>query len=252
MENCVLLVALQRLGPTEERPSMPTLLDRIRAAIAGTPREFWPKTVATHAQAGAWDLIEALTALRELQEPTPCGAPPQQRWRLPPRTRATRWDERPALPSGRWTDRMSLDATLDWGVSDGAARTLALVVSLAGGAGRTLVTLTCSIARQLGRTARTVQNHWNALVAAGYITRATDRRSGLSTITVTDLVKPPPMPEKPKQWPRLPRPLAGWRRVAKGGAKLAAQIKAKVLPSAAFTAVVQAAEVGFGVQPHPA
>jgi hypothetical protein len=116
---------------------------------------------------------------------------------------------------------MSLDPTLDWSISDGAARTLALVVSLAGGAGRSLVTLTCSIAKQLGRTARTIQNHWNAVVDAGYITRTTDRRSGLVTITVTDLVKPPPMPEHPKQWPRLPQPLAGWkRRVAKGGCEI--------------------------------
>src|SRR5947209_10198848 len=68
--------------------AMPTMLiERIRAAIAGTPHEFWPKIVAQHAQAGAWELCEALTVLRELQEPTPCGAPPQARWRLPPRTR---------------------------------------------------------------------------------------------------------------------------------------------------------------------
>jgi hypothetical protein len=115
-------------------------------------------------------------------------SPARARWRLPPRTRQQRWEERPALPCGRWADRMCLDPTLDWTLSDGAARTLALVVSLAGGAGRSLVTLTCSIAKQLGRTARTIQYHWNALVAAGYITRATDRRSGLVTITVTDLV----------------------------------------------------------------
>src|SRR3954453_1631323 len=66
-----------------------TLIEGIRAAIAGTPHEFWPKIVAQHAQAGAWELCEALTVLRELQEPTPCGAPPQARWRLPPRTSTT-------------------------------------------------------------------------------------------------------------------------------------------------------------------
>lgn len=221
------------------------LIDRILAVVAGRPREFWPKTVALYAQRGAWDLTEALAALGEIEEPTPCGAPPKPRWRLPPRTRDKRWDERPALPCGRWTDRMSLDPTLDWGVSDGAARTLALAVSLAGGPGRSIITLTCSIARQLGRTTRTIQNHWNELTAAGYINRSTDRRSGLVTITITDLVKPPPMPETNKPWPRLPMP-GGWRRrVAKGGAKLASRIKAKFLPSALLDSDVGAAEAGF-------
>lgn len=231
---------------------MPTLIDRIRAAIAGTPREFWPKVVATYAQAGAWELCEALTTLRELQDPTPCGAPPQARWRLPPRTRSNRWEERPTLPCGRWIDRINLDPIVDWTLSDGAARTLALVVSLAGGAGRAVVTLTCSIARQLGRTTRTIQNHWNLLAAAGYITRSTDRRSGLVTIVVTDLVRPPPMPEKPKQWPRLPNPLRGWpRRIPRWGAKMGAHIKPKTAESALLEAAVRAAEAVFGGHPQP-
>ena len=102
---------------------MPTLIDQIRVAIAGTPREFWPKFVAAHAQAGAWDVWEALTALRELQE-TPCGAPPRTRWRLPTRTRLDRWEERPETPSGRFVQAVSLDAVLDWSVSDGAVRCL--------------------------------------------------------------------------------------------------------------------------------
>ena len=32
---------------------MPTLIDRIRVAVIGQPQEFWPKVIATHAQAGA-------------------------------------------------------------------------------------------------------------------------------------------------------------------------------------------------------
>src|SRR3954454_3381236 len=189
--------------------------------------------------------LHAPTVLRELQEPTPCGAPPQTRWRLPPRTRLNRWDERPETPSGRWVGQMSLDPVVDWTLSDGAARCLQLVVSLAGGAGRSLVTLTCSIAKQLGRTPRTVQNYWKALVEAGFIERTFDRRSGFVTITVTDLVKPPPMPEKPKPWPRLPSPKAGWKRVTKGGAKLIAHIKAKVCESPLLEEVVLAAEAHF-------
>jgi hypothetical protein len=225
-------------------PEGSPLFDRVRAAIVGVAREFWPRAVAQAIQAGALP-IEALTTLRELQAPTPCGSPPQARWRLPPRTRLDRWDERPDMPSGRWVGQVSLDPVLDWAISDGAARCLQLVVSLAGGAGRTLVTLTSSIAKQLGRTARTVQNYWNALVDAGWLERSFDRKTGLVTVTITDRVKPPPLPEKPAPWPRLPSPRAGWKRHAWGGAKIKSDIKAKVGDSTLLAESVLAAERHF-------
>ena len=118
-------------------------------------------------------------------------------------------------------------------------------MSLAGGAGRSLVTLTSSIAKQLGRTARTVQNYWIALTEAGYIERSIDRRSGRVTITVTDLVKPPPLPEVKKPWPRLPSPKAGWKRSRRGGAKFISHIKTKVYKSPLLTEAVLAAEAHF-------
>jgi hypothetical protein len=91
--------------------------------------------------------------------------------------------------------RVSLDPIVDWDLSDGAVRCLLLVVSLAGGVGRSVVTLTSSIAKQIGRT-------------AGYIRLTFDRRSGRVTVTVIDLGAPPPMPEIKKPWPRLPNPMA--------------------------------------------
>jgi hypothetical protein len=215
-----------------------SLLDRVRAAVVGTAREFWPRAVAEAVQAGALE-YEAFTALQELQVPTPCGTPPQGRLRLPPRTRRDRWDERPETPSGRWVCAMSLDPALDWGLSDGALRCLTLVLAGAGGIGRAFVTLTSSIAKQLGRTRRTVQNYWNELVSAGCIRRTFDRRSGLVTITVTEMVAPPPMPEVKKPWPRLPRPMAGW------GAKIESHIKAKVTTAPSLTEAVLAAEGSF-------
>jgi hypothetical protein len=224
---------------------MPTLLDRIRVAIVGTAREFWPKVIATHAQAGAWDLYEALTALRELEEPTPCGAPPRTHWRLPPRTRLDRWEERPETPSGRFIRPMSLDPVLDWTVSDGAVRCLHLVMSLAGGTERAFVTLTSSVAKQLGRTARTVQNYWRELVDSGLLEHTFNRRTGLVTVTVSKAAEPPLPPEEPKAWPRLPSPRAGWRRVSRGGAKLVAHIKAKVSESPSLEEAVLAAEAHF-------
>jgi hypothetical protein len=228
---------------------MTTLIERILTATAGTPREFWPKVIAQQAQGGAWDLFDALAALtaHETREdtPTPCGTPRQARWRLPPRTRLDRWGERPEAPTGRWVDQVSLDPVVDWTISDGAMRCLNLVMSLAGGTGRAFITLTSSIAKQLGRTARTVQNYWIALAEAGYIERSFDRRSGLVTVTVTDLVKPPPLPEKPKPWPRLPNPKAGWKRIAREGAKFVAHIKAKASESVPLEESVLAAEAHF-------
>jgi hypothetical protein len=205
------------------------LIDAIRASVAGYSREFWPKIAAVGAQGGAWDLWEGLEALRNLEEPTPCGTPPPQgRQRLPPRTRLVRWDERPAAPCGRFVRAMNLDPVLDWSLCDGAVRCLQLVLSFAGGAGRPFVPLTSSIARQLGRTARTVQNYWNELAASGVIERTFDRRTGMVTVTVTKAVVPPPAPEKPAVWPRLPSPKVVFRRALRGGAKIAADIKAKL------------------------
>jgi hypothetical protein len=178
-------------------------------------------------------------------EPTPCGAPPQPRWRLPPRTRLDRWEERPGTPSGRFVQAVSLDPVLDWTVNDGAVRCLHLVVSLAGGVGRAFITLTSSIAKQLGRTRGTILNYWRQLVDAGLIEHSFNRRTGLVTVTVSKTIAPPPLPEKPKLWPRLPSPKVGWRRVSRGGAQLVGRIKAKVCESPRLEESVLAAEAHF-------
>jgi hypothetical protein len=211
--------------PRNTRAMGSCLLDRVRAATVGIAREFWPRAVAEAVGAGVLE-FEAFTALQQLQEPTPCGAPPQGRLRLPPRTRRDRWEERPETPSGRFVRAISLDPVLDWGLSDGAVRCLQLVTSLAGGVGRSFVTLTCSIARQLGRTRRTVQYYWSQLVEAGYIERTFDRKTGFVTITVTDAVKPAPLSrdENSAPWPQPPKPKV-WRRVVRGGAQIIAHIK---------------------------
>lgn len=227
-----------------------SLLDRVRAAIVGVAREFWPRAVAEAVQAGALP-FDAYTVLQEMQAPIPCGVPPQARLRLPPRTRLKRWDERPDIPSGRWVDQISVDPVQDWSISDGAMRCLIVVVSLAGGPGRLIVTLTSSIAKHLGRTARTVQNYWNELAAAGWIERTFDRKTGLVTVKVTDRVKPPPLPEKPKPWPRLPSPRAGWKRRALGGAKLRSDINTKAYESLSLADSVLAAEAHFAGHTHP-
>lgn len=232
---------------------MDMLVQRIRAAVDGVDPDFRQKVVAEGAQAGLWDLWQGLEALQALYPARPVRrqltaadlvAKAERRHRRPPLTRRRRWDERPQAPSGRFVRAVSLDPVLDWTLGDGPLRTLQLVLSLAGGVGRPLVTLSCSIARAIGRTTRTVQNHWRALVDAGWIMRSFDRRTGLVTITVTEAARTPESrSENPAPWPQEPQPKAinapGWwhrlkarrereaRRavIAEPGAKFPAHIK---------------------------
>ena len=85
---------------------------------------------------------------------------------------------------------MSLDPALDRAICGNAHKTLALIRSLAGH-GRKLVTLTCSIARQLGRCTNTVRNHYRELEEAGFIWWQSDQRTGLATLYVREAVEPP-------------------------------------------------------------
>lgn len=85
---------------------------------------------------------------------------------------------------------MSLDPALDRAICGNAHKTLALIRSLAGH-GRRLVTLTCSLGRQLGRCTNTVRNHYRELEEAGYIWWQSDRRTGLATLYVREAVEPP-------------------------------------------------------------
>jgi hypothetical protein len=92
------------------------------------------------------------------------------------------------------------------------------------------VTLTCSLARQLGRTPNTIRNYYRALVAAGLLTWTTDRKSGMVTLVLSETVEPPERKaEAPdlcptdgtkaqaaRPWPRLPSPRAWFRRRREG------------------------------------
>jgi len=216
---------------------MPTLRDQVLFVIAGKDPEFWPRDIAIAAAQGAFDLYEALTELKTVQVPAAIAAPAATVRRIP-RIRQRQWDERPETPTGRFVRPISLDPVLDWNLSDGAARCLQLVMSLAGGVNKVFVTLTCSIAKQLGRTTRTVQNYWNDLAAAGYLHRSFDRKTGLVCVTVTaaaappQRVEPPPPPEEKPAWPRPPAPQKAGktgfrsrlRNITVMGAKLAARI----------------------------
>lgn len=166
-----------------------------RAAIRGLPADRAQQVLALGITAGhwGWEALEAFSSSRATPVPEP-------RPRLPAKTRLARWDERPAAPCGRFIMKRSLDPTLDWGISDGAARCLDLILSLAG-KDLSLVTFTSSLARQLGRTSRTVQNYYRALVEAGYLLHEFDRDSGRVTLTLTEAVRVPAY--KPQTHERL-------------------------------------------------
>nr|WP_294521773.1 hypothetical protein [uncultured Rhodopila sp.] len=216
---------------------MPTLRDRVLFVIAGKDPEFWPRDLALAARQGSFELFEALAELATVQRPAAAPAPACTVRRIP-RIRRQQWDDRPETPTGRFVRPLSLDPVVDWDLSDGATRCLQLVMSLAGGAGKAFVTLTCSIAKQLGRTTRTVQNYWNDLSAAGYLRRSFDRKSGLVTVTVTEAAAPVArVGDQPADaWPKPPAPekagktgfRARLRRLVVEGAKLDARINASI------------------------
>ncbi len=95
---------------------------------------------------------------------------------------------------GMFVPKMSLDALCSFDVCDGAKACLAVLMSLAG-TGDTFTTYTASVARRLGRTPRTVRNHFIALEAAGLIIRTPGRDPNTVKIIITDKCRPEPYRE---------------------------------------------------------
>lgn len=95
---------------------------------------------------------------------------------------------------GMFVPKMSLDALLDGFVRDGAKTCLALLLSKAGKA-KSLITYTCSIAMQLGRTTRTIRNYFIELEQAGLIRRRPGKSPNTVEITFADACRPEPYKE---------------------------------------------------------
>jgi hypothetical protein len=89
----------------------------------------------------------------------------------------------------RFVPKVSLDAVLRPGVSDGAARCLNLIMSIAGKATE-ITTYTSSLATTLGKTARTVRNYFIQLEGAGLISRRPGRQYNTVHITIHDDCRP--------------------------------------------------------------
>src|SRR5918911_1710803 len=77
--------------------------------------------------------------------------------------------------------------------------------------------LTGSIAKRLGRTRRSILNYIHEAVPAGYLESHYDRRTGITTLRLTERMEPP-LPEPPRAdqepWPREPQPALWWHKAA--------------------------------------
>lgn len=109
-------------------------------------------------------------------------------------TRGRRTSPRMPKTEGLFVPKMSLDAMCSFKISDGAKACLALLMSIAGRES-TFTTYTCSIASRMGRTARTVRNHFIALEEAGLIVRTPGGKPNTVRITITEMCRPEPYKE---------------------------------------------------------
>jgi hypothetical protein len=104
-------------------------------------------------------------------------------------TRGRRTRPKKPRTEGMFVPKMSLDAVCSFQISDGAKTCLAIILSLAGKS-NTVTTYTASIAKRMGRTPRTVRNHFIALEAAGLIVRTPGRDPNTVKITINSICRP--------------------------------------------------------------
>ncbi|PHK93422.1 hypothetical protein CR162_18645 [Pseudoroseomonas rhizosphaerae] len=184
---------------------MPDLMTRVAGLVAGTPRELHQKRLAEEYLAGGLDIADTLPALYALHASWDARREPQA-----PRPRST---PREPLSTGRYVPALSLDPVTH--LRGCALATLLLVRSLADQAGR-LVTLTVSLATQLGYTRRAVQYAYHELRAAGYLEHRYDAQHGVVVLELLEAVLPAPEAVQARQEERqAPTPSTGWREAWK-------------------------------------
>jgi hypothetical protein len=217
-------------------PINPDIRARIFIFLSGCAREFWPRDLVLAAQEGHWTVEEALAYLHDLNtRPVVEKAARSEAVlsRPRPRRRAQLWGgTAPAPePSACYVPSISFAPVVDFRLSDGCVRFLAFVRARIG-RGECWRVLTGSIAKQLGRTRRTILNYIHEAVPAGLLISEFDRRTGITTLRLTERMEPPP-PKPPQAdrapWPREPKPALWWPKAAiaalrKGGGKLSAAI----------------------------
>jgi hypothetical protein len=132
-----------------------------------------------------------------------------------------------ADPSACYVPSINFAPVVDFRLTDGCLRFLAFLRARIGRSDSWRV-LTGSIAKQLGRTRRTILNYIHEAVPAGFLISEFDRRTGITTLRLTEQMEPPlPEPSRGDRepWPREPTPQLWWHKAAasalrKGGAKV--------------------------------
>ncbi|MFC4168410.1 hypothetical protein [Teichococcus aestuarii] len=180
---------------------MPDLMTRVASLVAGIPRELHQKRLAEEYLAGGLDIADTLPTLYALHARWDARREPQA-----PRPRSTPREPR---STGRYVPHISLDPVTH--LRGCALSVLLLVRSLADQAGR-LVTLTASLATQLGYTRRAVQYAYHQLRAAGYLEHRYDAQRGVVVLELLEAVLPSPEAVQARQNERrAPTPKTGWR-----------------------------------------
>lgn len=104
-------------------------------------------------------------------------------------TRARRSPAKRSSTEGMFVPKMSLDIICSFQISDGAKACLGLLMSIAGKAS-VISTYTSSLARRMGKTARTVRNYFMSLEDAGLITRVPGKEQNTVVITISSDCRP--------------------------------------------------------------
>ena len=217
-------------------PIDPCTHARMFTFLSGRDPEFWARDLITEAQQGRWSVDDAFIYLHEwnTREEEPVSPQPEPVRPSPrPRRRAMLWGGTAAAPepSACYVPAINFAPVVDCRLSDGCVRFLAFLRARIG-RGNSWRVLTGSIAKQIGRTRRTIRNYIREAVPAGFLQSEFDRRTGLTTLCLTERMEPP-LPEPPRAdrepWPREPQPALWWHKAAlsalrRGGAKLSSAI----------------------------
>jgi hypothetical protein len=198
--------------------------------------QFWPRDLVLAAEEGQWTVEETLAYLHDLNtRPVVEEAARSEAVLSRPRLRRRallRGGTAPAPePSACYVPAISFAPVVDFRLSDGCVRFLVFLRARIG-RGECWRVLGGSIAKQLGRTRRTILNYIHEAIPAGLLISEFDRRTGITTLRLTERMEPP-LPKPPQAdrapWPREPKPALWWPKAAaaalrRGGAKLSAAI----------------------------
>lgn len=185
-------VAAKQLGQNVTFAKTRPVSMRIKEVIEANPTEPPLKLIYKGVEQGLWSLEDAerwqenaaiLSSARKTSIPRGVYL-----------TRKRRTRQRVARVSDQFTPKIAMDIVCSHQLTDGAKTCLAILMGLAG-AGTEVVTYTTAVATLMGRTARTVRNHFIHLEEAGLITRTPGKEPNTVRIVIHPMTKPEPYVE---------------------------------------------------------